>query len=56
MGNAFQSKAPTISADSKNNKEFPKFYKTLTETHQSGVRADSIPLSADNNPFDYPLF
>lgn len=37
-------------------KNFKNLPKTLAERHQSGVRADSIPLSTDGTPSDHPLF
>ena len=36
-------------------KYFRNLPKTLAERHQSGVRADSISLSAGDNPTDHPL-
>ena len=39
-----------------NTKNFKNLPKTLTQRHQSGVRADFIPLLADASPYDHPLF
>ena len=37
-------------------KNFKNLSKTLSERHQSGVCADTIPLSVDDNASDHPLF
>lgn len=37
-------------------KNFKNLPKTLSERHQSGVRADTIPLAMDDDASDHPLF
>lgn len=37
-------------------KNFRNLAKTLSERHQNGVRADTIPLSLDDDDSYYPLF
>lgn len=52
----FEAKHQQFKQIPKITKNFRNLPKTLTERHQSGVRADSIPLTAENNPSDHPLF
>lgn len=52
----FEAKHQQFKLIPKITKNFRNLPKTLAERHQSGVRADSISLSADDNPFDHPLF
>ena len=52
----FEAKHQQLKHIPKITKSFRNLPKTLTERHQSGVRADSVPLSAGDNPSDHPLF
>ena len=52
----FEAKHQQFKQIPKITKNFRNLPKTLTERHQSGVRADSIPLTAEKNPSDHPLF
>ena len=51
----FEAKHQTFKKIPKVTKNFKNLPKTLSERHQSGVRADSIPL-ADDDASDHPLF
>ena len=52
----FEAKQQQFKKIPKITKNFKNLPKTLAERHQSGVRADSIPLSTDGTPSDHPLF
>ena len=52
----FEAKHQQFKQIPKITKNFRNLPKTLSERHQSGVRADSISLSAADNPYDHPLF
>lgn len=52
----FEAKHQQLKQIPKITKNFRNLPKTLAERHQSGVRADLIPLSAGDNPSDHPLF
>ena len=52
----FEAKHQQLKQIPKITKNFQNLPKTLVERHQSVVRADSIPLSAGDNPSDHPLF
>lgn len=52
----FEAKHQQFKQIPKITKNFRNLPKTLTERHQSGVQADSIPITAENNPSDHPLF
>ena len=52
----FEAKHQQFKKIPKITKNFKNLPKTLAERHQSGVRADSIPLSTDGTPSDHPLF
>lgn len=51
----FEAKHQTFKKIPKVTKNFKNLPKTLSERHQSGVRADSMPL-ADDDASDHPLF
>ena len=51
----FEAKHQTFKKIPKVTKNFKNLPKTLSERHQSGVHADSIPL-ADDDASDHPLF
>lgn len=51
----FEAKHQTFKKIPKVTKNFKNLPKTLSERHQSGIRADSIPL-ADDDASDHPLF
>ena len=52
----FEAKHQQFKQIPKITKNFRNLPKTLSERHQSGVRADSISLSGEDNPSDHPLF
>ena len=56
MGHAVSSQHQYFKHIPRVTKNFKNLSKTLSERHQSGVCADTIPLSVDDNASDHPLF
>ena len=52
----FEAKHQQFKKMPKITKNFKNLPKTLSQRHQSGVRADAISLSGEHNPSDHPLF